>query len=459
MHIAELRQALDQGSISSVELTNAIIQKANMAAYVNMFISICTEKALQAAARSDERRRKGTLLSALDGVPFVVKDNFCTNGILTSCASAMLSNFIPPYTADAVTDLEQAGMILLGKTNMDEFAMGFDTTTSFYGPVKNPLDGTRIPGGSSGGSAAAVGAGLLAVALGSDTGGSVREPAACCGCVGLRPTYGAVSRYGLVAYASSMDTVGLLAASVADAEALLPFLQKSSGHDATTARTPAFVPYSCNHIKHLSVRVGVLQHNTYTELAARMLAKHSLQIGTVDLPSLAVLPSVYEVLALSEAATNLARFDGIRFGLHSGNAQTLKTQYHAVRTEGFGRVVQQRILFGSFVQLAENKEKYLLRAMQLRTRVRAEMETIFKQYDVLIMPTMQGKIPFLGASHPICDPYCAIASLCGLPALSLPIGREGDSLPGTVTLCGPAFSEPLLLAMGKLIEKEDRNAL
>ena len=176
-----------------------------------------------------------------------------------------------------------------------------------------------------------------------------------------------------------------------------------------------------------------------------MLAKHSLQIGTADLPSLAVLPSVYEVLALSEAATNLARFDGIRFGLHSGNAQTLKTQYHAVRTEGFGRVVQQRILFGSFVQLAENKEKYLLRAMQLRTRVRAEMETIFKQYDVLIMPTMQGKIPLLGASHPICDPYCAIASLCGLPALPLPIGREGDSLPGTVTLCGPAFSEPLLL--------------
>ena len=450
-----LQTALQNRTLSAAELTAACLNAAEKKKGLNAFLTLCGEDALAAARKSDERRRAGALLSPLDGIPFAAKDNLCNANVRTSCASRMLEHFVPPYTADCVAALQSAGMILLGKTNMDEFSMGFDTATSYFGAVKNPLDETRIPGGSSGGSAAAVAASVVPAALGTDTGGSVREPAGCCGCVGLRPSYGAVSRFGMIAYASSMDTVGTLSATVADAAALLRILQRPSPRDATSA---AAKPFSgCPELDPTALRIGVLApEHPQTAAAARALQRRGAHVFPARFDALSVCADVYESIALCEATLNLGRFDGIRFGTDAPQAKTLRQMYHTVRDGGFGAVVRQRILFGAFLQLEETRGRYLAHAMRLRTKIIRQMQALLGGCDALLFPTLPGGILPCGAPQPTGNALSVLPSLCGLPALAVPFGREAGGLCGSVTLCGAAFSEGLLLSLGMLLEQEGK---
>ena len=448
-----LQEALESRAISAAELTASCLAAAHRAEPLNAFLTICEEEALAAARQSDRRRHAGALLSPLDGIPFAAKDNLCTAGVRTSCASRMLEHFVPPYTADSVAALQNAGMILLGKTNLDEFSMGFDTATSYFGAVKNPSDARLIPGGSSGGSAAAVCASIVPAALGTDTGGSVREPAGCCGCVGLRPTYGGISRFGMIAYASSMDTVGTLTASVGDAAALLSVLQKPSPRDATSALTK---PFCAARPFQGTLRIAVLsEEHAATAAAVRALERHGASVSPVRLSSLSFSADVYEITALCEAALNLGRFDGIRFGLAAPEAENAEEMYRAVRTAGFGKTVRQRILFGAFLQLEETKERYAAQAMRLRTKLCRELQALLDGYDALLFPTLPNGILPCGTQQPTANAFSALPALCGLPALAVPFGRDKSGLPGSVTLCAKAFSESLLFSLGTLLEQED----
>ena len=459
LSIGELGRSLTAGEISSVELTRHFlgrIERLNPA--LNAVITLTAEHALAEAAAADRRRAAGDRAPLL-GIPLIHKDIFCTDGVRTSCGSRMLDNFVAPYDATVVTRLKGAGAVMLGKANMDEFAMGSSNETSFYGPVKNPWDLSKVPGGSSGGSAAAAAARLAAYTTGTDTGGSIRQPAALTGVTGVKPTYGRVSRFGMIAFASSLDQAGVLARSAADAAIVLQAMAGFDPQDSTSIDTP--VPdYSAALDQPLAgLKIGLLRE-FFEGLEARNSALihdalkvyRSLGAQTVDvsLPHLPLSVPTYYVVAPAECSSNLSRFDGVRFGYRCKEPRDLLDLYKRSRGEGFGAEVKRRIMTGTYVLSAGYFDAYYLKAQKVRRLITDDFRAAFTQVDLLIGPTTPTPAFAIGAKidDPITmylnDIYTIGANLAGLPGLSLPCGFV-DGLPMGLQLIGPHFSESKLL--------------
>jgi aspartyl-tRNA(Asn)/glutamyl-tRNA(Gln) amidotransferase subunit A len=459
LNIGELADRLGKRQISSVELTRhflARIERLNPA--LNAFITLTATRALQDAASADRRLEMGER-GPLLGIPLIHKDILCTEGVRTSCGSRMLDNFVAPYDATVVTRLKVAGTVMLGKSNMDEFAMGSSNETSYYGPVKNPWNTAKVPGGSSGGSAAATAARLAPFATGTDTGGSIRQPAALTGVTGLKPTYGRVSRFGLVAFASSLDQAGVFARSAADAAAVLQVMAGFDPKDSTSVDVP--VPdYSAALGAPLQgLKIGLLRE-FFDGLEARNAAlihdalKIYKSLGAetleVSLPHLPLSVPTYYVVAPAECSSNLSRFDGVRYGYRCDQPKDLADLYTRSRGEGFGAEVKRRIMTGTYVLSAGYFDAYYLKAQKVRRLITDDFRAAFEQVDLVISPTTPTPAFDLGAKmhDPVTmylnDIYTIGANLAGLPGVSLPCGFV-DELPMGLQLVGPHFSESRLL--------------
>ncbi|MCC7198918.1 MAG: Asp-tRNA(Asn)/Glu-tRNA(Gln) amidotransferase subunit GatA [Gammaproteobacteria bacterium] len=459
--VAQLARGLRAREYSAVEVATHFLARIEASQpRLNAFVTVTPELALAAAAASDERLARGEG-GALEGVPLAHKDIFCTDGVLTTCSSRMLSNFVAPYDATVVTRLKAAGMVTVGKTNMDEFAMGSSNETSFYGPVRNPWDETRVPGGSSGGSAAAVAARLAPVATGTDTGGSIRQPAALVGITGIKPTYGRVSRYGMIAFASSLDQAGVLGVTAEDCALLLEAMSGFDPKDSTSVDAP--VPCYAAEIDRpvRGLRIGVIKEFFDKGLDARTAAavqaalevyrKQGAELVEVSCPNLPLSVPTYYVVAPAECSSNLSRFDGVRFGYRCKEPRDLMDLYKRSRGEGFGAEVKRRIMTGTYVLSAGYYDAYYLKAQKVRQLINAEFKRAFAQVDVLAGPTSPTPAFAIGAKvdDPITmylnDIYTIGANLAGLPAMSLPCGFV-DGLPVGLQLIGPHFAEGPLLA-------------
>ena len=457
--VAELAGALERREISSVALTGHFLDRIGaLNGALNALITVTADQALADAAVADRRRAAGER-GPLLGIPLIHKDIFCTDGVRTSCGSRMLDNFVAPYDATVVARLKAAGAVMLGKANMDEFAMGSSNETSHYGPVRNPWDLDKVPGGSSGGSAAAVAARLAPLSTGTDTGGSIRQPAALCGVTGIKPTYGRVSRYGMIAFASSLDQAGVFARSAADAAAALGAIAGFDPRDSTSVDAP--VPdYAATLGAPLSgLRLGLvkefseaLEPRNGALIAAALDVFRALgaETTTVSLPSLPLSVPTYYVVAPAECSSNLSRFDGVRFGHRCADPRDLRDLYERSRGEGFGAEVKRRIMTGTYVLSAGYFDAYYLKAQQVRQLIAGEFRAAFQRVDLLIGPTTPT--PAFGIGAKIDDPvtmylndiYTIGANLAGLPAISAPCGFV-DGLPMGVQLIGPHFAEGRLL--------------
>jgi aspartyl-tRNA(Asn)/glutamyl-tRNA(Gln) amidotransferase subunit A len=458
--IAELADALRHKAFSSRELTGSLLQRiARLDGALNAFITVDEEGALRAAAEADQALAGGQA-GPLTGIPLAHKDIFCTRGIRTSCGSRMLDNFTPPYDATLVQRLRAAGTVMLGKTNMDEFAMGSSNENSYYGPVRNPWDTTRVPGGSSGGSAAAVAARLVPAATGTDTGGSIRQPAAFCGITGIKPTYGRVSRLGMVAFASSLDQAGPMARTARDCALLLNAMAGLDPLDSTSADHPV-EDYSAGLEASLEgLRVGVpaeffgagLDDAVASTIQAALaeLEKLGAELRRVSIPHSHLAIPAYYVVAPAEASTNLSRYDGVRYGYRCDNPRDLHDLYTRTREEGFGDEVKRRILVGTYALSAGYYDAYYKKAQQVRRLIRQDYLDCFAEVDVIAGPTTPGTAFTLGAKadDPLAmyleDVYTLAVNLAGLPAMSVPAGVV-DGLPVGLQLIGPHFSESRLL--------------
>ncbi len=428
---------------------------------IHAFITVDGERALKKAEEIQKKISEGTLHGPLAGVPVAVKDNICTKGLLTTCASKILSDFIPAYSAQAVENLEAAGAIVIGKTNMDEFAMGSTTETSFFGETKNPRNTAHVPGGSSGGSCAAVAAGEVPCALGSDTGGSIRQPSAFCGVTGLKPTYGTFSRYGLIAYGSSLDQIGPVANDVTDCAALLQVLASHDGKDSTSMRREDynFMGALCQDVKGLKIGIprDYFQEGLDKEVgelivqAAKVLECQGAAVEYFDLGMTEYAIPAYYVIASAEASSNLERFDGVKYGYRSGDGEGLHEMYKRSRTEGFGPEVKRRIMLGSFVLSAGYYDAYYLKALRTKALIKQEFDRAFAAYDVILAPAAPGTAPKLGES--LTDPlkmylgdiYTISVNLAGLPGISVPCGLDSKGLPIGLQLIGDCFREKNIL--------------
>ncbi len=457
--VAELAGALERREISSVALTGHFLDRIGaLNGALNALITVTADQALADAAVADRRRAAGER-GPLLGIPLIHKDIFCTDGVRTSCGSRMLDNFVAPYDATVVARLKAAGAVMLGKANMDEFAMGSSNETSHYGPVRNPWDLDKVPGGSSGGSAAAVAARLAPLSTGTDTGGSIRQPAALCGVTGIKPTYGRVSRYGMIAFASSLDQAGMFARSAADAAAVLGAIAGFDPRDSTSVDAP--VPdYAATLGAPLTgLRLGLvkefseaLEPRNGALIAAALDVFRALgaETTTVSLPSLPLSVPTYYVVAPAECSSNLSRFDGVRFGYRCADPRDLRDLYERSRGEGFGAEVKRRIMTGTYVLSAGYFDAYYLKAQQVRQLIAGEFRAAFQRVDLLIGPTTPT--PAFGIGAKIDDPvtmylndiYTIGANLAGLPAISAPCGFV-DGLPMGVQLIGPHFAEGRLL--------------
>jgi len=459
--VAEIGRGLRAGEFSSVEITQHFLGRIDQAnASLNAFVTVTPERAMADARRADERIANGGA-GPLTGVPLAHKDIFCTDGVLTSCGSRMLSNFVAPYDATVVERLSAAGMVLVGKTNMDEFAMGSSNETSWYGPVRNPWDGTKVPGGSSGGSAAAVAARLVPVATGTDTGGSIRQPAALTGLTGLKPTYGRVSRYGMIAFASSLDQAGVLAQSAEDAALVLAAMAGHDARDSTSVNAP--VPDYAAGLRRpvKGLRIGIIREffgqglDAAVGAAVRAALDGYQAAGAtlidVSLPNLPLSVPTYYVVAPAECSSNLSRFDGVRFGHRCAEPRDLMDLYRRSRGEGFGAEVKRRIMTGTYVLSAGYYDAYYLKAQKVRSLINADFKRAFATVDVLMGPTTPTPAFAIGAKtdDPITmylnDIYTIGANLAGLPAVSVPCGLV-DGLPVGLQIIGPHFSEERLLS-------------
>jgi len=459
--IAALAPDLATGRATAVQLAELALQRADAQRALNSFIRLDAAAALAAAQAVDAERAAGRDMHPLAGIPFAHKDIFCTKGIVTTCGSRMLQHFVPPYDAHVVERLARAGAVSIGKTNMDEFAMGSSNENSAYGAATNPWGSARVPGGSSGGSAAAVAAGIVPFATGTDTGGSIRQPAAFCGITGLKPTYGRVSRYGMIAYASSLDCAGVLARSAADCARVFDQITGFDARDATSVDRPADRTADALEQPLAGLRIGVAREYfgdgvqdgvaIRTQAALRELEKQGAVLVDITLPSAHHAIAAYYVIAPAEASSNLARYDGVRYGHRSTDARSLDELYSRSRAEGFGSEVQRRILVGTYALSAGYYDAYYLRAQKVRRLIANDFLGAFGSVDLIAGPTAPTTAFCLGEKSGdalamyAADVNTVAVNLAGLPAISVPAGFAEDGLPVGLQLIAPAFAEARLL--------------
>jgi aspartyl-tRNA(Asn)/glutamyl-tRNA(Gln) amidotransferase subunit A len=468
------RSAVQERTTTSVALVQSFyarIQKED--AQIGAYLTLCKERAVEQAERMDRLAAEGKPLPPLGGVPVAIKDVMCTRGVRTTAGSKILGNFIPPYDCTAVARLEAAGAVVLGKLNCDEFAMGSSTENSAFHPVRNPRDTSRVPGGSSGGSAAAVAADMAVVTLGSDTGGSIRQPASFCGVVGLMPTYGRVSRYGLIAFASSLDHIGPLARNVKDAAIVLRTIAGRDPMDSTSAEVP--VPdYVAELEKPIrGLKIGVAKEyfaegldsevRQAVEKATQKLAQLDCEIVSVSLPHTEYAIPTYYIVATAEASANLARFDGVRYGYRAKNARTLSEMYRRSRDEGFGAEVKRRIMLGTYALSAGYYDAYYLKAQKVRTLLAQDFDQAFKKVDAIVTPTCPTPAFKLGekVNDPLAmylaDIYTVTADLAGIPGMSIPCGETREKLPIGLQILGKHFDEATILRLAHSYEQAVKN--
>ena len=472
MTLAEARDAIRAKKISSKELTGAFVKAIEGARPLNAFITEAGEQALLMADAADRRIAKGEM-GALEGLPLAIKDLFCTKGVRTTAASKILGNFVPPYESTVTQNLWDAGAVMLGKTNLDEFAMGSSNETSHFGPVFNPWraknsNANLVPGGSSGGSSAAVAADLCLAATGTDTGGSIRQPAAVTGRVGLKPTYGRCSRFGIVAFASSLDRAGPMTKTVKDAAIMLKTMASVDAKDSTSVDLPVpdYEKLLEGGIKGLKVGIpkeyridGVpAEINALWTKGAEWLKSQGAEIVEVSLPHTKYALPTYYIVAPAECSSNLARYDGIRFGHRAGGARDITDLYEKSRGEGFGAEVQRRILIGTYVLSAGYYDAYYSRAQKLRSLIKRDFDQAFEKCDVLLTPTTPGPAFAVGAKTTdplemyLQDVFTVTVNLAGLPGISVPAGLTENGLPLGLQLIGKAFDEATLLRAAYAVE-------
>jgi len=461
--LAELSQGLAAGDFSSTELTQHYLDRINrLDSNYNSYITVTTEQALDQAKTADQQRAAGNG-SPLTGIPIAHKDIFCTQDVKTSCASKMLDNFLPPYNATVIEKFNQAGAVSLGKTNMDEFAMGSSNETSFYGPVKNPWDTDCVPGGSSGGSAAAVAAQLAPAATGTDTGGSIRQPAALCGITGLKPTYGRVSRYGMIAFASSLDQGGPMTRTAEDAALLLNVMSGFDSKDSTSIdrEVPDYRASLNDNLEGMNIGLpkeyfgNGLDSNIEQAIQNAIKEYESLgaTVKEISLPHTELAVPCYYVVAPAEASTNLSRYDGVRYGYRCDNPQDLQDLYTRTREEGFGDEVKRRILVGTYALSAGFYDAYYRKAQKIRRLIKNDFTNAFKEVDIIMGPTTPNPAFKLGekTNDPVTmyleDIYTIATNLAGLPGLSIPAGLV-DGKPVGLQLIGNDWTEAKLLNAG-----------
>ena len=458
--IFELSELLRRKEISSVELCQEHFQRIERNTELNAFITLDEENALRAAEAIDRRRQKSTL-GPLAGIPLAHKDIFCTEGILTSCGSKILSNFIAPYDATIVKKLKNSQMIMLGKTNMDEFAMGSSTEHSYYGPVRNPWKPSKVPGGSSGGSAAAVAAGLAPAATATDTGGSIRQPAAFCGVTGIKPSYGRASRYGMVAFASSLDQAGIIARSAKDAAMVIDAMCGYDPKDSTSLKIsyPSCFEDLEKPLNQLKIGIPRQYFTTgldpsVSDIIMRALSEFEsigAQLVDIELPNSSAAIPCYYVIAPAEASSNLSRFDGVRYGYRSDNYTDLQDMYKTTRSEGFGAEVRRRIMIGTYVLSHGYYDAFYLKALKVRRLISDDFKQAFEQCDVIMGPTSPTTAFSIGSkvNDPVLmylnDIYTAAVNLAGLPGMSIPAGLDNAGLPVGLHIVAPYLQDSLLL--------------
>ncbi|MBW8065292.1 MAG: Asp-tRNA(Asn)/Glu-tRNA(Gln) amidotransferase subunit GatA [Nitrospira sp.] len=461
--LRELQDKVTQGEVSTREIVHAYyLRISQVEPKIKAYITQAVDSARAQAEALDQKLKNWRRTMPLTGMPLAIKDNICTEGVLTTCASRMLGTFVPPYDATVIARLRGQGYLLLGKTNLDEFAMGSSTENSAFGPSRNPWNLGYVPGGSSGGSAAAVAADECVAALGSDTGGSIRQPAACCGVVGLKPTYGRVSRYGLVAFASSLDQIGPITKDVADAAVLLNVIAGHDPQDSTSADLP--VPDYTRALKKKDVKklkIGVPREyfaeglDPEVEQAVRAALDQLNELGgeiiDVSLPMTGVAIATYYVIATAEASSNLARYDGVKYGLRSKQAKDLLEMYMKTRQEGFGPEVKRRIMLGTYTLSAGYYEAYYGKAQAVRTLVRRDFDAAFQEVDLIVTPVMPTPAFKLGEKIEdplqmyLSDIYTISVNLAGIPAISLPCGFSKVGLPIGLQILGRPFQEETVL--------------
>ena len=461
--LRELQEKFTKGEVTACEIVQAYTLRLNqLEPKVRAYITLTKEAALAQAEALDEKLKGWRRTMALMGMPVAVKDNICTQGVLTTCASRMLSNFVPPYDASVIARLRGQSYLLLGKTNLDEFAMGSSTENSAFGPSRNPWNLSRVPGGSSGGSAAAVAADLCAAALGLDTGGSIRQPAACCGVVGLKPTYGRVSRFGLVAFASSLDQIGPITKDVADAAMLLGVIAGHDPLDSTSANLP--VPDYAKALKKKDfkkLKVGVPREyfaeglDPEVEQAVQAAIEEIKQLGgeikEIALPRTDAAIATYYLIATAEASSNLARYDGVKYGLRSKETGNLLDMYMKTRQEGFGPEVKRRIMLGTYALSAGYYDAFYGKAQAVRTLIRQDFEAAFREVDLIVTPVTPTPAFKLGEKSEdplqmyLSDIYTISVNLAGNPAIAVPCGFSKDGLPIGLQIIGRPFEEETLL--------------
>lgn len=471
MTVEEIKKSIESKSVTCEEITKEYLKKIKtIDSEIKAFITFCEEEAVKQAKAVDEKVKQGQPIGKLCGVPVAIKDNICTEGIKTTCASKMLADFVPPYDATVIKKIKAEDAIIIGKTNMDEFAMGSSTENSAFQITKNPRDLSRVPGGSSGGSAAAVAADMVPVSLGSDTGGSIRQPAAFCGVVGLKPTYGLVSRYGLIAFGSSLDQIGPLAKNTRDCALLLEVIQGEDKLDSTSVKQQI----DGNYLEHIDkgvkgLKIGIPQEffkeglDKEIEASIRASMKKFEELGAIieetSLPLTSEGLSAYYIISSAEASSNLARYDGIRYGYRTKEYTGIDDFMEKNRTEAFGPEVKRRIMLGTYVLSAGYYDAYYNKAQKLRKKIREQFANCFQKYDVILGPT-SPVLPFkLGEKKDnplemyLADIYTVNINLAGVPALSIPCGFSSSGLPIGLQIIGPHYGEEKILQAAYALEQ------
>jgi len=463
MTALETGKAIKDGKLTSVEAVKQVLDSAEAGnTKINAYITICREKAIEQAEEVQKKIDSGELDSPLAGVPIAIKDNICTKGVKTTCASRILGNFTPVYNATVMDKLNKAGLVTVGKLNMDEFAMGSTSETSYYEPVHNPWNLNKVSGGSSGGSASSVAGKMSVISLGSDTGGSIRQPASYCGVTGFKPTYGTVSRFGLIAYASSLDQIGPIGRDASDCAAIMDIISGKDPMDGTSLDMdyPKYLSSLTGDIKGIRIGIPKEWYNNEgldpevaekTRDAARVLENAGAEVDEISLPFAEYAIPAYYIIATAEASSNLSRFDGVKYGFRSENYSSLVDMYNATRSEGFGKEVKKRILLGTFVLSSGYYDAYYRKALKVKAVIKKQFDEVFSKYDLILCPTAPTTAPEIGKSltNPLSmylsDVFTVSANIAGLPGISMPCGFDRNNMPIGVQLMGAPLADTKVL--------------